>query len=78
MSSRRPSSVRPSPVVTVCPIYQDLRDTLFAKGRGLESNFDTFSDIDKLCFVMSNKDLVLVTVKTCNEFLLRRRHFISN
>ena len=41
-------------VVTVCPIYQDLQDTLFAKARGLESNFDTFSDIDKLgmfCYV---------------------------
>ena len=38
-------------VVTVCPIYQDLRDNLFAKARGLESNFNTFSDIDKLCLL---------------------------
>ena len=47
-------------IVTVCPLYQDLCDFLFAKARGLEAHFDTFSNIDKLCFVMSNRDLVHV------------------
>ena len=64
--------------VTVCPIYQDFRDALFAKARGLASNFDTFSNIDKLCFVMTYKDLVHVTAKTCNEILLRRQNLVYN
>ena len=46
-------------VVTVCPLL----DTLFANAIDLNSHFDTFSDIDKLCFVISSKDLIHVTTK---------------
>ena len=28
-------------VITVCPFYQDLRDTLFAKAKDVTLNFDT-------------------------------------
>ena len=30
--------------IAVCPLYQDLRDTLFAVARGLDADFDTFSE----------------------------------
>ena len=36
--------------IVVCPLYQDIRDTLFAVARDLDADFDTFSEADKLLF----------------------------
>ena len=64
--------------IVVCPLYQDRRDTLFAVFRDLDADFDTFSETDKPCCIMSSKDLVHLTAKTCNEILPRGRNLIYN
>lgn len=65
-------------VLTECPLYQDLRDTLYIKASDIQESFNTFSNIDKLCFIMSNKDMVKISAKTCNDILSRRRNLIFN
>ena len=63
-------------VITVCPLFQDLRDTLFAKAKDVTLQFDTLSDTDKLCFVMFSQEMVHLTATICNESLSRRRNLI--
>ena len=64
--------------IEVCTLYQDLRDTLFDVATDLNADFDASSDTDKHCFIMSNKDLVYLTAKTCNEILPRGCNLIYN
>ncbi|MEW8544936.1 MAG: reverse transcriptase family protein, partial [Candidatus Thiodiazotropha sp.] len=65
-------------VLTECPLYQDLRDNLYERASDVQENFSTFSNLEKLSFIMSSNDLVKISAKTCNDILIRRRNFIFN
>jgi hypothetical protein len=64
-------------VILHCPVYEDLRVQLFHEASYVCSNFNSFSDIDKLCFIMSNNEIVKCSAKTCWLILERRRNFIT-
>ena len=63
-------------VICECPIYEDLRNTLFAKARNVLQNFDTLSNFDKMCMLLSNCDIVKLTAKILCDILNRRRSFL--
>lgn len=65
-------------VITECPLYLDLRDNLYENARAIQENFSTFNRLERLCFIMSNDDLVKISAKTCSDILSRRRNFIFN
>lgn len=65
-------------VLIRCPLYQDLREELFIKAISIEQSFDGLTDVQKMCFIMSNKEIVKYTAKTCNDILTRRRSLFYN
>lgn len=65
-------------IITSCHIYNDLRDQLYKRAREHSQNFDSFSNIQKMCFILSSDQCVRVTAKTCWEILKRRRNLLYN
>ena len=57
--------------------FKDNRDELFSSCEKLDTNFIFLSDIDQLCFILSNKDLVNVSARACYKILKRRNNFTS-
>ena len=65
-------------VLTVCPLYQDLRDELYNKASSIKQSFTDLTDTDKMCFILSSSQIVKYTAKTCYNILVRRRNCIYN
>ena len=65
-------------VLTVCPLYQDLRDELYNKATSIIQSFTDLTDTDKMCFILSSSQIVKYTAKTCYNILVRRRNCIYN
>ena len=63
-------------VILSCPVYEDLRRELFIKAYSINSDFYEMSFDAKLCFIMSNKNIVKFTAKTLNSILNLRRKII--
>ena len=63
-------------VIVSCPVYEDLRRELFIKAFSINSDFYEMSSDAKLCFIMSNTDIVKFTAKTLNSILILRRKII--
>ena len=61
----------------VCPIYKDLRLSLILKAALTNADFEDFSDIQKLCFLLSDSKSVTSSAKVCTLILERRRNFLS-
>ena len=59
-----------------CSLHTDLRDDLF---RYCDSiiDFNELSEIDKLCFILSDPAIVLYTARVCKSILTRRKSFLS-
>jgi hypothetical protein len=62
-------------VLTQCPLYEDLRFELFNNAMYLCPYLYGFTDCEKLCFILSNADIVQLSAKTCLLILERRRRF---
>jgi hypothetical protein len=60
-------------VILVCPLYEDIRNTLFNCARRSCANFDLFTDADKLCFLLSSPDIFRQSAKACHDILMSRR-----
>ena len=62
-------------VICECPVYEDLRNSLFNKAKNVVQNFETLSMSEKMCTVLSNCDFVKLTAKILCDMLKRRRSF---
>ena len=65
-------------VLTLCPLYHDLRDELYNKATSIIQSFTDLTDTDKVCFILSSNQIVKYTAKTCYNILVRRRSCIYN
>ena len=65
-------------VICDCPLYEDLRNTLFEYAKPVIQNFVTLNSQDKMCAVLSNTAIVKYTARILNEILAGRRSFIYN
>ena len=59
-----------------CPIYEGIRSDLYVKSRNINSEFSGLNDDEKMCFLLSNDDIVQYTAKACYEILKLRQIFI--
>ena len=64
-------------VLIVCPIYEDLRMSLVSDAMLVNPAFCGYSDMQKLCFLLSNSRMVRLSSKVCTPLLERRRNFLS-
>ena len=60
----------------VCPIYKDLRLSLI-RDVLINPDFEGLSDIQKMCFLLSDSQIVRSSAKVCTLILERRRNFLS-
>ncbi|MES9883757.1 MAG: hypothetical protein ABW185_23135, partial [Sedimenticola sp.] len=65
-------------VLMSCPLYEDLREELFAHARVNVPNFDSFNQQDQFCIFFKNEDIIKYSAKTCHNILSRRRRFLYN
>ena len=66
-----------SHVLLDCILYQDIRDSLFVSLSSQIVDFNTFSDKDKLCHILSGDVCRKECAKACHEILQRRRVFTN-
>ena len=59
-----------------CSIYVDLREQLFLSASNIDPSFLTMSDVDKMCFLLSNEFICTKTAKTLNLMIKRRREYL--
>ena len=64
-------------VLMVCPIYEDLRLSLIREAVLINPDFEGLSDIQKMCFLLSDSQIVRSSAKVCTLILERRRNFLS-
>jgi hypothetical protein len=60
-------------VILHCPVYNDIREDLLVKIRQINTVFDTLSDMEKLCYVLNNFEIVKYSAKACYQILQLRR-----
>ena len=65
-------------VICECPLYGDLRNSLFERAKFVIQNFDQLNVEEKMCAVLSYSDLVKITAKIIYEILSRKRAFTYN
>ena len=63
-------------VITKCPAYDDLRMDLYNKCAELSIDFITFTDIQKMCFILSNESVSKTSSRILYNILLKRRSTI--
>jgi hypothetical protein len=65
-------------VLISCNFYSDIRDDLFEHCMDVDYNFKFMSEVDQLCFILSNKQMVSKSARVCHQILQRRYTFIYN
>ena len=65
-------------VVTTCPLYNDLRAELYEHCVAENSDFLLMSCVDKMCFILSSKNIVRTSARILCDILLRRRNLLYN
>ena len=63
-------------VMLKCPLYHDIRVTLFTEALKTEAEFLNFDDCEKLKFLFSNSEITRLCAKTCFHILKRRSEFL--
>ena len=64
-------------VLMVCPAYDDLRLSLISEAFLVNPAIEGYSDMQKLCFLLSDSRMVRSSAKVCSLILERRRNFLS-
>ena len=64
-------------VLMVCPVYDDLRLSLISEALLVNPAFEGYSDMQKMCFLLSDSRMVRSSAKVCSLILERRRNFLS-
>ncbi len=60
-------------VITRCPSYSVPKYILYNAYTQLSDDFNSFTNIKKLCFILSNPDICILSAKTCHTILQQRR-----
>ena len=63
-------------VLLHCPLYNHIRHFLFLECIIVNFNFANMSDIEKLCFILSNSSICKYSAKACHEIIVHRRTFV--
>ena len=66
-----------SHVLLNCILFQDIRDSLFVSLSSQFVDFNTLSDKDKLCLILSGDGCLIECAKACHEILQRRRVYTN-
>ena len=61
-------------VLLNCPLYDDTRRELFLHAAQINDSFSILNDMDKMCFLLSNVDMVKFSAKTRNDIFKVRRN----
>ena len=64
-------------VLIHCPLYEDIRCDLFNNAISVCDMFNYFTDIEKMCYILSNPNIVKDSAKTCWLILERRKLFLT-
>ncbi|MCG8033469.1 MAG: reverse transcriptase family protein, partial [Candidatus Thiodiazotropha taylori] len=62
-------------VICECPLYDDLRNSLFDQAKRVIPGFNSLSNEDKMCAVLSNYEIVKITAKILYDILHRKRSY---
>ena len=63
-------------VLLHCPLYNHIRHFLFLECIKVNFNFANMSDIEKLCFILSNSSICKYSAKACHEIIVHQRTFV--
>ena len=59
----------------VCPIYEDLRLSLIREAVLINPDFEGLSDIQKMCFLLSDSQIVRSSAKVCTHDTRTKKEF---
>ncbi len=66
-------------IMIFCPLYNDIRATLYESALLIDNDFNTYINMDKFLFLMDNEGIIRNSVKACHSILHRRRYlYIKN
>ncbi len=63
-------------VIICCPLYNDIRATLYESALLIDNNFNTYSNMDKFVFLMDNEGIIRNSAKACHSILHRRIRYV--
>ena len=63
-------------VLTQCPLYGDIRESLFYKLASHVTHFNDMTDQKKMCVILGNNEFTRINAKTCYEILECRKNAI--
>ncbi len=63
-------------VMIFCPLYNDIRVTLYESALLIVNVFNTYSNMDKFLFLMDNEGIIRNSAKACHSKLHRRRRYV--
>ena len=63
-------------VLLECPLYNEIRQELFGKVGMPSNNFETLSNHDKVCILLSKSSITDYSAKVCHEILHERRKLL--
>ncbi len=63
-------------VMIFCPLYNDIRATLYESALLIDNDFNTYSNMDKFLFLMDNEGIIRNSAKACHSILHRRRRYV--
>ncbi len=65
-------------LIILCPLYNDIRATLYESALLIDNDFNTYSNMDKFSFLMDNEGIIRNSAKACRSILHRRRYVYIN
>ncbi len=63
-------------VMIVCPLYNDIRATLYESALLINNDFNTYSNMDKFVFLMDNEGIIRNSAKASHSILHGRRRYV--
>ncbi len=60
-------------VMIICPLYNDIRATLYESALLIDNDVNTYSNMDTFLFIMDNEGIIRNSAKACHSILHRKR-----
>ena len=64
-------------VLMLCPLYEDLRCNLLYEAMLINPDFENYSNLQKMCFLLSDSRIVRSSARVCTLVLERRGNLLS-
>ncbi len=65
-----------SAIYFFCPLYNDIRAILYESALLIDNDFNTYSTMDKVVFLMDNEGIIRNSAKVCHSILHRKRRYV--